>query len=785
MSEKFWAKLSSFFGLLAIGLVFGLLAVSANIEVKDLDLWLHIKTGKVILETGMIPDHDIFSCTVAGRPWVNHEWLFQVIVYIIHSLAGFDGLITMQVLLVIFTLLILLVLGYSKDRQLAIIFVLIQVLLVYQSRFTIRPDLYSLLFFVLYMYILSLHIDKRWSVFALFFIQVLWTNMHGFFFFGPIFITIAIVAEGLKRYVKLPYEWNQTGRLTDEEYARLQIIWIFALFACFINPLWVDGAIYPIKILSGIGTESKVFFQSIMELQKPITQANIFEIGENVNFKILIIISFFSFIFNRRKIDISALFIWLVFLLFSLSAMRNMVFFAFAAYLAYMVNIISIRSEDVIPLQFISSKFKNITGLMFKIAVIFWMLDYGLSMTDRGYFDFDVYERKAEFGGVSKRNYPYHAADFLVQNKIKGNFFNDFNSGAYLIGRTYPAIRVFIDGRTELYGSEYFSEVYLKIWKEGNEKLFDAMAQKYNITGAFLNSARQDLSPKMLKMFYNKRDWKLVYFDYDACIFLKDVPQYKDIIARFAVDLTHWQPPKLDLLRVGSKRITPLKNINRSHTLMSLELYDAAFKEGQEIMKIAPDELEAYRLMGRIYDQRKEYEKAFENIRVASTFAPFDVYIRFDLAAAYEHLGDYKGASKQYEKIISFDSGNPKGFYGLARTYAHDGQDQNAVDALKHAISFDAKALDDILKVGDIFYEKKKYHLARQVCEMAFGAKTQEVQVHNKLGLIFTKLGDFLKAKEQFEKGIGLITQNVEMNEELQRNLKSLQGKIPVTTNAQ
>ena len=40
--------------------------------------------------------------------------------------------------------------------------------------------------------------------------------------------------------------------------------------------------------------------------------------------------------------------------------------------------------------------------------------------------------------------------DFLVANKVKGNFFNDFNSGAYLVGRCSPNIKVFIDGRTEV-----------------------------------------------------------------------------------------------------------------------------------------------------------------------------------------------------------------------------------------------------------------------------------------------------------------------------------------------
>jgi len=54
------------------------------------------------------------------------------------------------------------ILGYNRDRQWLTVLTLLLVLLVYQSRFTIRPDIFSLLFFVLNIYILSLHINKRW-----------------------------------------------------------------------------------------------------------------------------------------------------------------------------------------------------------------------------------------------------------------------------------------------------------------------------------------------------------------------------------------------------------------------------------------------------------------------------------------------------------------------------------------------------------------------------------------------------------------------------------------------
>lgn len=242
MSDNFWKNLSNIFGYMVMAATFGVMIFVANMEIKDLDLWLHIGVGRHIVQNGFsVPSVDILSCTMAGKPWINHEWLFQVMVYYIHHLWGPDGLITMQVILVTVTLLILLLLAYNKEKQLAVLFSLLLVSLVYYVRFTIRPDLFSLLFFTLYILFLSFHINKRWVIYALVAVQVLWTNMHGFFFFGPLFVLISLFAEWLKRHVRLPYEWNSVGRLTDAEYRKLGFIFIIVSLACLLNPLTFRG----------------------------------------------------------------------------------------------------------------------------------------------------------------------------------------------------------------------------------------------------------------------------------------------------------------------------------------------------------------------------------------------------------------------------------------------------------------------------------------------------------------------------------------------------------------
>ncbi|MDE1921345.1 MAG: tetratricopeptide repeat protein [Candidatus Omnitrophica bacterium] len=705
MSERFWRHLSVTFGWLAIGLLFCLVTFSSSLEIKDLDLWLHLRMGWWIWQHGFVPHYDVLSCTIAGKPWVNHEWLFQVLVYLVQRAYGFNGLISMQSLVVGATFLFLLFLGYSRERQWLSVVSLLMVLMVYQTRFTIRPDIFSILFFVLYIYVLSLHINKRWALYALVGLQIIWANTHGFFFFGPLLVAVAILSEFLKRRVPMPYEWNTTGRLTDGEYRSLKILFPLLILACCVNPDTFKGAWYPVKVFFSLSGSNKIFFKHIVELQRPITAQNIFT-NMWMYYKALIVVSFLSFVFNRRKIDVSSLLVWAIFLAFSLAAIRNMVFFAVAAYMVLMVNAISISWKNVVPLHFSSPKFKYLTVIIIEIILMLWMMNFGIQMSSNGYFDFDTYGRKSEFFGVSKRVYPYEAVNFLVAQKIKGNFFNDFNSGAYLVGRVDPAVKVFIDGRTEEYGAKFF-ENYQKIWMQGNAKVFEQFERKDNITGAFLNNAHQEIPPACLKMFHSFKDWSIVYLDYDGVIFLKKTPYNMPFIRKFSVDIHHWVPKPMNLYKLGTKLVTPFPFVNRAYILETLDADEAAIREAREALAVAPDYGQAYHILAKIYTKRHEYKKAFVNYRLAAIYTG-DLPSILGLAHAYEELKHYDGAIDEYRRVLSIFPRNIEGYFGLARCLAKEGKDKKALAMIDKAKKLGLEDKVDVQKIHDIINGKKK-----------------------------------------------------------------------------
>lgn len=62
----------------------------------DPDIYWHIEAGRWIVAHLDVPRVDIFSYTVAGQPWVDMEWLSQVILYAWFEAFGWRGLNTLN-----------------------------------------------------------------------------------------------------------------------------------------------------------------------------------------------------------------------------------------------------------------------------------------------------------------------------------------------------------------------------------------------------------------------------------------------------------------------------------------------------------------------------------------------------------------------------------------------------------------------------------------------------------------------------------------------------------------
>lgn len=69
------------------------------------DEWWHLKTGKIIDESGL-PENDVFTYTAEAIPWHNHEWLTQVAMWRVYRWGEISGAGGVRALIAFKTLLV-------------------------------------------------------------------------------------------------------------------------------------------------------------------------------------------------------------------------------------------------------------------------------------------------------------------------------------------------------------------------------------------------------------------------------------------------------------------------------------------------------------------------------------------------------------------------------------------------------------------------------------------------------------------------------------------------------
>ena len=86
----------------------GLLVASACLfavsdTVADPDLWGHLTFGRDILQTRRVIQQDRYSY-LSDRPWINHEWLSELIFASTYQVAGPSGLVALKTVAGLFLL---------------------------------------------------------------------------------------------------------------------------------------------------------------------------------------------------------------------------------------------------------------------------------------------------------------------------------------------------------------------------------------------------------------------------------------------------------------------------------------------------------------------------------------------------------------------------------------------------------------------------------------------------------------------------------------------------------
>jgi len=124
-----------------------------------------------------------------------------------------------------------------------------------------------------------------------------------------------------------------------------------------------------------------------------------------------------------------------------------------------------------------------------------------------------------------EKKLPVDAVQFMKKEKINGNMFNNDEFGDYIIYAAWPEYKVFFDGRSDMYGVKRMKE-YIKVVRI--EQGWDEVLKKYNINWIIYN-ANSPLSQFLLE----RSDWKLIYADKVADIFVKNSIENQPLIKKY------------------------------------------------------------------------------------------------------------------------------------------------------------------------------------------------------------------------------------------------------------
>lgn len=462
----------------------------------DPDLWMHLMTGRGIVDTAGVPRCDEFSFSAEGRDWVSHEWLFQLLAFRVFSALGAAGLLAAKAavgaaMLVFLYRQIALYAGALAVR--AFVFLSVSLVVVCLG-FTCRPQIFTFLGLAFSLYLFHRARtggDREKKLFALApWLLLPWSWFHGGFTAGAgIFLIIAV------------------GELLSARPARLLLInTALASAATLLGPygprLW--GRIYETLSMPALN-RSMVEWQPFWASGVPLYKWCI------VFFAALLLVCFIADTERRKNVAV-----WLLAaagLAAALYSVRHLLLLAMISAAPLAEGLERLRGRFPAGKPPGSGFFGafNPAALVLMCALAAWV------------FYWTPVQRKIPLGAIVVQEpgpawvtYPRGAVEFMRAGSVGGRLWSDANAGAYLVWHLYPACRVFMDTRFEhVYTAEQMSDYAAAMAADAG---WESILRKYSVELLLLPAG----SP--LAEAARRGNWRALYRDPDYLLLAEKSP---------------------------------------------------------------------------------------------------------------------------------------------------------------------------------------------------------------------------------------------------------------------
>ncbi len=478
------------------------------INLATADLGRHIVNGELIvngLTDVLYSNH--YSFTETKRNFVNHHWGSGVLFYYIHSLAGFKGLSVLYILLNLCAIAFMGLASSARNKLSIVLLAIISAVPLLAYRVEVRPEGFSYALLALYYLLFSKYragkMSFKWLLIALLPLQVVWVNLHIFFFLG-ILTSGAFLLESLTIGDK-------------SQFKKLLGLMVGLIAVSLINPHVHVGLLAPLTIFNEYGymvAEN----QTILFMHERFSNPQLYHF-EFFGILALALIAY-TIIKGIWKQNLPEILLSLSFLILGAIAVRGIPLFA----LFFIPLLASVANHFVQGLNYKTKDF--VQSVLPYTAIVFLALFIPLKGTylsaQKGFEGLGLYERINNCG------------NFIRDNELPGKMFNNYDFGSYLIYHLHATKKVFVDNRPEAYSVTFFDSIYKPMQED--EKVWKEKSEEYGIN--LIVFYRLDNTPWAQPFLIERAkdpEWVPIYVDEVSLILIRNRESNKRWIEQFAL----------------------------------------------------------------------------------------------------------------------------------------------------------------------------------------------------------------------------------------------------------
>jgi tetratricopeptide (TPR) repeat protein len=194
----------------------------------------------------------------------------------------------------------------------------------------------------------------------------------------------------------------------------------------------------------------------------------------------------------------------------------------------------------------------------------------------------------------------------------------------------------------------------------------------------------------------------------------------------------------------------------------SASVLKLAIEQYEQIVRLQPDSMDDHLLLGRLYRLNNDLQKAESEFKTAVKLQPDSEEAVTTLAYLYNELGDTARAAQVLSSVPN-RARSAKLYSALGYTYEQQKQYKSAVDAYRHAIELDRDNLDAIRGLAQNLLNDGQTDAALEQYKVIADANPEDAQTYVRIAEIYRKQGKFDLALDHLKKAESMVQDSVEV----------------------